>query len=163
VCCTGPNAIVSLRLRDVARLVDFGFAHHITHERPKTPDTATWARKENDDSVFASMFPVLTRDVTGTCELLTQTRMCGAYPAWPGSCARYPYALDKLRMKIFYAKGCQSTRTMSADDAPDSVARILRAVVDAYNERIRDIVLVHTARAELEALGLMRFLALPEG
>jgi Fe-S-cluster containining protein len=162
ICCTGPNAVVSLRLADVARLVDHGLDRFIVHDRPPPPPVKamSWARYEMETSVFARMFPVLARDATGTCRLLDENLRCTAYPAWPVSCARYPYALDALRREVFLAKGCRSHRLVTLDDAPGSVVKLVDASVRAYNERIRDIILVHVALDELHELGLTRFLRL---
>lgn len=162
VCCTGPNAIVSLRLRDVAALVDAGLERFVVHERRplerKELARSTWARREAEGSVFHRAFPILLRDDTGTCGLLTEERMCGAYPAWPLSCARYPYALDLQTKHVFWAKGCASMTMVPAIDAPIRVRALLRSVIDAYNERVKDAVLVHVARKELEALDLARWI-----
>ena len=160
MCCTGPNAVVSLRFLDIARLVDLGLAAHITHARPAppAPKDTTWARRELESSMFAARFPVLTRDATGTCQLLTDDRQCGVYPSWPLSCARYPYALDLMHHTIFYATGCKSYEMVSASEAPPATRRLVRAVVDSYNERIRDIVLLYMARDELRELGLLAFI-----
>jgi len=162
ICCTGPNAIVSLRLRDVAALVDAGRADHITLDRPVLDKAArrdtTWARREADGSVFHQAFPVLTRDRTGTCMLLDDDRKCGAFPAWPLSCARYPYALDLQAKMVFWAKGCASLTVLPSGEAPPRVRALVRAVVDAYNERVKDIILLHVARKELDELGLLKFL-----
>jgi hypothetical protein len=176
LCCTGDNAIVSLRLRDIAALMDIGRAAHITHERDvrtvrsarssravttsKQAARTTWARTEADASVFHRVFPTLVRDATGTCSLLSDARTCSVWPAWPLSCARYPYALDLQNRVVFYAKGCTSTQTMTTSEAPVKVRELVRAVVDAYNERIKDIILVHMAREELRELGLLAHLQL---
>ena len=161
ICCTGPNARVSLRLRDIAALVDRGLAAHITHELPNDKnDATTWARREADGSVFHRVFPVLTRDTTQTCTLLTPDRACGAFPDWPLSCARFPYALDLESKVILYAKSCQSTQLLPAGEAAPRVQTLVRAVVDAYNARIQDIVMVHLAQPELAELGLLSFLNL---
>jgi hypothetical protein len=159
VCCTGPNAVVSLRLRDIAALADAGLDRFVVHERavlgPQRAK-ATWARREADGSVFHRAFPVLRRDQTGTCALLTEERTCGAFPAWPLSCARYPYALDLQTKHVFWATGCGSMTTVPAMDAPVRVRALLHAVIGAYNERVKDAVLVHVARNELEELDLAR-------
>jgi Fe-S-cluster containining protein len=161
ICCTGPNAIVSLRLRDIAALVDAGLERFIESERPQVPvKEPTWARREADGSVFHQAFPVLARDATGTCALLTEDRRCGAFPAWPLSCARYPYALDLQSRVVFWAKGCASTTIVSSSEAPVRVRALLRAVVDAYNERVKDAVRLSMAREELEALGLLKYVKL---
>lgn len=163
VCCTGPNAVVSLRLRDVAALTDAGLERFIVRrERSSNPShaprpkTSTWARREADGSVFHQAFPVLARDATGTCALLTEERHCGAWPAWPLSCARYPYALDLQAKVIFWAAGCASHTLVAASEVAPRVRGLVRAVVDSYNARVKDIVMVHMARAELDDMGLLR-------
>jgi Fe-S-cluster containining protein len=159
LCCTGENAVVSLRLRDVAVLRDLGREDLITHERPAPPPPkkASWARREADGSVFHRAFPVLARDATGTCRALNEDRLCGLWPSWPLSCARYPYALDRRNGVIFYAAGCRSTRLAPVGEAPIAVRALVRAVVDAYNERLRDVMLLAFAREELRALGLLQW------
>jgi Fe-S-cluster containining protein len=161
ICCTGPNAIVSLRLRDIAALVDAGLDHAIVpREKRPPPPSSSWARREADGSVFHEVFPVLARDERGTCKLLDGDRMCSAFPHWPLSCARYPYALDLQAKVIFYAKGCASSHEVPLVDAPIKVRELVHAVVDAYNERVKDAVLLHVARPELDALGVTKFLDL---
>lgn len=160
LCCTGPNAVVSLRLRDIAVLMDLGRTELITHERPPPPTDkrrVTWARREADGSVFHKAFPVLQRDATGTCLALTEDRLCGLWPSWPLSCARYPYALDRQNNVVFYAKGCTTTRLAPLGEAPVAVRRLVRATIDAYNERLRDVVLLAFAREHLRSLGVMAF------
>jgi hypothetical protein len=159
LCCTGDNAVVSLRLRDIAVLMDLGRTDLISHERPPPPpkDKATWARREADGSVFHAAFPVLARDATGTCRALTEERLCGLWPSWPLSCARYPYALDRRHGVIFYAAGCRSTRIAPVSEAPVAVRGLVRAVVDAYNERLRDVLLLAFAREDLRARGLLQW------
>lgn len=167
LCCTGKNALVSLRLRDIAVLTDMGREDVIAWERPTTPKQElkkmNWARREADASVFHRAFPILKRDATGTCVLLDEDRLCSLFPSWPLSCARYPYALDLANKVVFYAKGCQSRRpAVEVADAPLHVRRLVRAVVDAYNARIRDVVLLAMAKPELEALGLLRHVRVDE-
>lgn len=159
LCCTGPNAVVSLRLRDLAVLTDLGRTDLISHERPPPPPApkTTWARREADGSVFHAAFPVLARDATGTCRALTEDRLCGLWPSWPLSCARYPYALDRRHGVIFYAAGCQSTRIAPVHEAPIAVRALVRAVVDAYNERLRDVLLLASARDAVRDLGLLQW------
>jgi Fe-S-cluster containining protein len=158
ICCTGPDALVSLRLQDLARLQDIGQLHEhtITYERPTEVRNALWARREADGSVFHQAFPHLRRDNTGTCGFLTDDRQCGVYPHWPLSCRRYPYALDLQLRVVFYAKGCQSYADSSVANSLSS-RRLLTAVCDAYNERIHDIMRLAACGEELAELGLLRF------
>ena len=159
ICCTGKNAVVSLRLSDIARLKDAGLDAAITHEgKREIASSDSWAALELSWSVFAKTFPVLKRDSTNTCVLLNASLECSAYPNWPLSCARYPYALDALRGEVFFAKGCGSRRMVTLDDPPDSIRRLVDATVRAYNERLRDMILLHTAFDELYDLGLLEHL-----
>jgi hypothetical protein len=158
LCCTGDHALVSLRLRDIAVLMDIGRTELITHERPPPPKMTTWARREAEGSIFHAAFPVLARDETKTCRALTDDRLCGLWPSWPLSCARYPYALDRRHGVIFYAAGCTSTRLAPVSEAPVAIRALVRAVVDAYNERLRDVLLLAFARDELRDLGLLRWI-----
>ncbi len=172
LCCTGSNALVSLRLVDIARLVDGGLEAYIS---PRAADPAVSptdgsnsgkgdrgspARRRLEASVFASMFPVLSRDDTLTCRLLTEDRRCGAWPRWPLSCQRYPYAFDAEHDVVFLAEGCKSHKLISIDDAPNSVVKLVDGAIDAYNQRVKDIVLLHVALFELWELGVLRFLDL---
>lgn len=164
ICCTGPNAVVTLRLQDIARLYDAGLQDAIapSDTAPLPPERAkSWAQRNLDASLFRQTFPVLKRDETGTCSLLTPDRQCGAWPAWPLSCARYPYAVDVEHNVLFLAKGCQSHRRMSRDDAPDSIRRLIDAAVESYNARVKDVILLHCALDELDRIGLLAPLRLP--
>lgn len=160
LCCTGPNAIVSLRLADIARLIDAGLQDYMTFRRPLPLHGVSWAAKEAHWSVFSESFPILKRDKTGTCELLSPERTCNAYPHWPLSCARYPYALDVLRKRLFLAQGCSSHRFVDIDDAPGKVKGLVQSAIRSYNERIRDIILLHVALSELLDLGFGPYLRL---
>jgi hypothetical protein len=163
LCCTGKDAVVSLRLRDIAVLLDQGRDDVIAWDRPPSPPRARWARREADASVFHRAFPILQRDATGTCALLTEERLCGLFPSWPLSCARYPYALDLQRKVIFYARSCPTRRAaVDVKDAPVHVRRLALAVVEAYNARVRDVVLLAMAKPELAALGLLQHVRLDE-
>lgn len=158
VCCAGPNAVVSLRLHDIATLIDLQRTELIAFHRPPTSSKDSVARRAADETIFHQAFPTLARDATGTCQALTEDRLCGLYPAWPLSCARYPYALDTINKVVFYAAGCHSTRLASVEEAPVAVRDLVRATVDAYNARVRDVLLLAVAWERLEALGLLRFL-----
>lgn len=162
LCCTGPNAIVSLRLKDIAVLVDAGLGSYIHRSKETKLEILqnTHAASLARDSIFYSAFPTLQRDHTGTCALLGPQLKCSVFPNWPLSCARYPYALDSENRVIFLAKGCSSHRRISVDDAPDSIQKLVQASIDCYNERIKDILLLHLALDNLNELGFLRYLNL---
>ena len=65
--------------------------------------------------------------------------------------------LDVKNGVVFWAKGCRSFDVVAQADAPVRVRALVRAAVDGYNERIKDVVLVTVAQQELDELGLLRF------
>jgi Fe-S-cluster containining protein len=152
--------VVLLRLVDVAALVDAGLQQHMTLEKPlfsrgqvaQNPALADLLQSE-----AWRVMPILRQDVTRTCSLLTANNQCGAYPAWPLSCARFPYSLDVFRGRVFYAASCHHALQDATPAGRAKEAALVEAAVDAYNQRLRDAVLVRVARKELEALGLGPF------
>lgn len=153
-CCSGPNAVVSLRLIDIAKLVDNGFAKNIV---PATK-TAHKSGTTFSETLFAQSFPTLKRDATNTCTLYNTQRLCSAFPNWPLSCARYPYAVDAKNRVIFFAKGCRSYELVPAHTALPQSARLYRAAMDSYNERIKDLFMLALSLPELKDAGLVEFL-----
>lgn len=163
VCCTGPTRVVLLRLVDIAALVDAGLQDHMTLEKPTFSREELQASPGLWDMVHShawQVMPVLKQDATRTCSLLTADNRCGAWPSWPLSCARFPYALDIAHTRVFYAKSCNSVTRDFSRTGRKQEAALVDAVVDAYNQRLRDAVLLTVARAELRALGLDRYLRL---
>lgn len=170
LCCTGPNAEVSLRLLDIAKLLDLdqNLEHFITHERLKksyffnlqNKKELSYRRQVALESIYAEAFPVLARDKYGTCKLLNDKNNCRVYPSWPLSCARYPYAINAQRRVIFFAKSCQSTQTLPFGQANPNIKKLVNAALESYNERIREIILIYTAQEELKDLGLLKFIKL---
>lgn len=164
VCCTGINSEISLRLLDIAKLIDSGLQDFITHDRIKpislrTSTNSTSPARENLlNSTFGQLFPVLKRDKYGSCKLLKPDLKCGAWPNWPLSCARYPYALSVQNRAVFYAKGCRSIKVLPYGLASTKAKALVHAALEGYNERIRDIILLHVAKKELENLGLLKYL-----
>lgn len=161
ICCTGPKAIIHLRLRDIAVLLDQGLAENI--ETARKPDeqylvTKSDAEKEFDESLFAQVFPTLTRDDNGTCKLLSDKLACSVYPHWPLSCARYPFAVDATNKVIFYAKGCNSYEILPPQEPGTRFGYLVNAAVESYNERVKDIFFLAFAFQELKELGLTQYL-----
>ncbi|MCP4503244.1 MAG: hypothetical protein GY822_25180 [Deltaproteobacteria bacterium] len=165
LCCTGPNAEVTLRMRDICALLDSGLQDAISVGERNVIDkkekySTRWRMRQ---TFFGNVFPVLKRDSTLTCVLLDEKRQCNAWPQWPLSCARYPYSVDATHKVLFLAGGCRSHRTMGAGDVPDAVRKLVRAAVDGYNERIKDLILLHLVLEEVHAIGVTPFLDLPHG
>ena len=161
-CCRGPQNTISLRLEDIARLLDAGLESAISTGKPvyseellaEYPSLRTI---ENLDSY--RFFPVLRRKPDGTCVFLDDNGRCSIYEIRPLRCRRFPYRLDDALSGIVYSSGCQYPRR---DGSPDEVRNLAQAAVDTYNAKIRDVVMLEYARPELERLEIAPFLSLEE-
>jgi len=159
ICCVGPRATVQLRLRDIAALIDIGRTDLITHDRPKFSEAQLRERpalRRNVDSQAWSIFPVLRRDSMAACAALSTEGKCGLFPNWPLSCARFPYALHADEEEVFFSARCDSY--WIRPDAAEPVGQMVAAAVEAYNQRIKDRVLLEYAADQVEALGLLTFI-----
>jgi len=164
VCCTGPMRVVLLRVVDVAAFMDAGLTDHLTLEKPVFNAQELRQNVALQDLVQSEAWrtlPVLRQDETRTCSLLAEDNTCGAWPFWPLSCARFPYSLDLLRGRVFYADSCRSAVQDASRVGRARERGLIEAVVEGYNQRIRDAVLLRVAQRELDALGLGRFIRWP--
>lgn len=159
ICCIGHEQTVSLRFRDIATLMDIGRVDLITKKKPVFSDALLAEKPALARTVASdawSRFPVLTQNAFGACRALSEEGKCTLYPYWPTSCARFPYALDVEAHEITYSQRCRSFWIRS--DAEPKVTAMKLAAVAAYNERIKDLVLLAYAPRQLEDLGLTRYL-----
>ncbi len=162
-CCIGPRSTVLLRLRDVAVLCDIGREDLVTHARPSFDDAELARRpalRRQVESDAWRVFPVLRQNRYHACAALTDEGRCSLHPHWPLGCARFPYALDLEHREVFYSRRCDSFWIRHDGRAGGRVEAMKLAAVAAYNERVKDLVLLAYARERLAALGLLRFLAL---
>lgn len=165
VCCTGRHRVVSLRLVDIAAFMDAGLQHAISVEKPRFSTkelSASSALYEQVHSDLWKWFPVLRQDETQTCVLLGEDLRCTAHPFWPLSCARFPYSLNLMHRTIFFAQSCRYHQTVPAEEANAAMRPLIQATLDAYNQKIRDLVMVHLAPEVLRDLGLLPYLSLPK-
>jgi Fe-S-cluster containining protein len=136
-CCARANAIVSLRLDDVARLVDSGHAHALVDPRvllTRFPalSSACAALVERDS--FARAFVLDKRD-DGTCVFFDGAR-CAIHEVKPLVCRAFPFQIDETRARVRFASSCQSTRAGSDDDTRAGVA----AALASYAAKVSDVV-----------------------
>ncbi len=162
ICCTGNHSRVSLNLIDIARLVDANLEdfiqtgpHQSISHTPKRP-----AQRDAEASIFYRAFPVLVRDETQTCALLKSNLQCGAFPHWPLSCERYPFAINLEEKTVFWAKGCGHQELHYEPEAQLRTRQLFHAALDAYNQRIKDAAMLYLAMPELSELGLLKYLHL---
>ncbi len=161
-CCIGKRNTVSLRLVDITTLMDIGRTDLIKKEKPKFSDAdlvTSKARARFAASDSFKVFPVLAQDDRERCMALDANNRCSIYPAWPTSCARFPYALDLDAKELFYSPRCPSFDIVQSTSEP-RVKTMIDATLAAYNERIRDFVLLDYAFVELERLGITEHLNL---
>lgn len=164
VCCAGVENVVSLRLRDVAVLIDIGRTDLMARQKPRFPPELLAGRpmlRELMDSELWRALPVMRQvGEDRICAALGSDLSCSLHPDWPLSCERFPYSLVAARREIVWGKRCEPRR-MSVDEVPRSET-MRRAALDVYNERIRDAVLLAHARPELEAMGIGAYLMGPD-
>jgi Fe-S-cluster containining protein len=157
-CCLGPRSTVLLRLRDIATLVDVGRTDLMTHAKPAFDEAELQARpalRQHVSTASWKRFPVLRQNAFGACGALSSEGRCTLFPHWPLSCARFPYALHLADGDVFYSPRCDSFWIHPRAEAAASEMAAL--AVTSYNERIKDLILLEYAPAQLDALGLLRF------
>lgn len=158
-CCIGKQSTVQLRLRDIATLIDLGRTELMTHDRPTFSALELAARPAlalQVDSHGWQVFPILKQNRFHACLALTDEGRCGLYPCWPTSCARFPYALHADQEQVFYSRRCDSFWIRPG--APEPAHAMAVAAVAAYNERVKDFVLLAFAPQRLADLGLSTYL-----
>ncbi len=162
LCCVGRHGTVTLRLRDIATLLDIGRTDLITAQKPafaKTELAGRPALRLQLASRAWTLFPVLARQgPLDACAALTPEGRCDLHPHWPLSCARFPYALHADEKEVFYSQRCDAY--WIRPDAEAHVQSMVTAAVDCYNERVKDLVLLAYARERLAELELLDHLQL---
>lgn len=158
-CCVGKKNTVSLRLVDIAWLIDLGRTDLMTADKPDfAEDEMSRARQRFTESTTFARFPVLRQDARERCLALSVGGDCTLYPHWPLSCARFPYSIDLSDREIFYSPRCPSFTRSESFDEP-RIRMMVDAALAAYNQRIRDWILLDYAWPALERIGVTRFLA----
>ncbi len=155
-CCQGPH-LVSLRLPDIARLVDGGLEWAI--ERPRPSARASLYAEHPDLAEAESLdsfrrFPVLGQTDSGYCVFLDPEGRCAIYPLRPLACRRFPYRVGEDRRTVTYATGCRYPR---ADGSAAEVEALVSVAVEHYNQKIRDLVMLEAGLELLARLGLDRY------
>jgi len=165
ICCAGLENVVSLRLRDIAMLIDLGRTDLMTKLKPNFPAWMLQDRpllKELVASELWRALPVM-RQVGSlqTCAALNlNTLQCDLHPHWPTTCERFPYTLNVAQRQVNWG-----TRCPSKHQSPTHLQRsesMFRASIEAYNHRVRDAVLLAHARPMLAEMGLGDWITGPD-
>lgn len=156
ICCVGLENLVSLRLVDVAVLMDADRTDLMSRLKPRFPEDLVRRRPALHELLGSELWrtlPVLRQvGESRICAALTPELRCSLHPRWPTSCARFPYTMSAVRRVVSWGSRCAS-KTCSPRQAAASEA-IFQASISAYNERVRDAVLLAHARSDLEAIGV---------
>jgi len=162
ICCAGLENLVSLRLRDVAVLIDLDRTDLISVRKPRFPPGLVRARPALHELMGSELWltlPVLKQvGERRICAALTAEMQCSLYPSWPLSCDRFPYTLS-ARRRVVWGSRCAS-KQCGPEHEPRH-AEMFEAAVDTFNERVRDAVLLAHARPALDEIGIGRFLSAP--
>ncbi|MEO1170625.1 MAG: YkgJ family cysteine cluster protein [Myxococcota bacterium] len=159
LCCVGPKNTVLLRFRDIATLIDLERTELMTQAKPSFGAAELRANPGLRLQVSSrdwARFPVLAKNSFGACEALAEDGRCTLYPDWPLSCARFPYSLDIEARDITYSKRCRSF--WIRPDGEERAEQMAAGAVAAYNERVKDRILLAYAPKRLAELGLLKFL-----
>jgi len=160
-CCIGPRSTVLLRLRDIAHLIDMNCQHLISAQKPSFSAEQLQQRPALRRQVYSrswAIFPVLKQNSFGACAALDAHGHCTIHPHWPLSCERFPYALDLDPQEIIYSPRCRSF--WIHPKAKQHASAMSIAAVSAYNERIKDMILLSYCQQPLQSLGLTQYLRL---
>ena|GEM_PF-1563779 len=164
ICCQGAENVVSLRLSDIARLIDLGRTDLISKSKPRFTEQMMSQRPALFELMGSELWltlPVLKQlGPYRMCAALDQDLKCSLYPHWPLSCERFPYSLNVSKKKVFWGSRCQS-KSCSSEHETRGVQMVERAG-QTYNERIKDAVLLTHARKRLDDLGIGVFLSDPQ-
>jgi hypothetical protein len=160
ICCAGIENVVSLRLRDIAVLIDLERTDLISRKKPRFDPNLLTRRPSLGELAGSELWRVLPvmRQVgeLRICAALTPELRCSLHPDWPLSCERFPYTLSAVRRQVTWGTRCPEQRV-----SPEYAARgaeMFESAVGTFNERVRDAVLLAHARPELDQLGVGAFL-----
>ncbi len=158
LCCVGLENVVSLRLTDVAVLMDIGRTELMTKKKPNFPESMLRTRPAIYEVVGSELWrtlPVLRQiGESRICAALTQDLKCSLYPHWPKSCQRFPYTLSPKKKTVSWGTRCNSKSLIPDEEKIARSRQLFQATIDAYNERVKDAVLLVHARRELDAIGI---------
>lgn len=156
-CCAGPH-LVSLRLVDIARMVDAGLDWALVavdgaaRELVYVDHPELRAAEQRDAFRF---FPVL-KQIDKHCVFYErQNGRCAIHPLRPLACRAYPYRLSDDLDAIRTSTGCKSRRL---DGTSEEMAALADAVVNNYDQKLRDHIMLDQARPVLKELGLLDLL-----
>lgn len=160
ICCAGVENVVSLRLRDIATLMDAGRTELIQKQKPRFSERMLRSRPGLNELLSSELWlalPVIKQvGERRICAALTPDIRCSLHPSWPTSCERFPYSLNAMRRQVTWGTRCPSKQM-----APEHVARskeLFDAAIASFNERVRDAVLLAHAPRELDRIGIGAFL-----
>lgn len=163
ICCAGTENVVSLRLRDIATLIDLGKTDLISKKKPRFSERELRTRpflRELTESFLWRTLPVMKQiGEQRICAALTPEIRCSLHPHWPLSCERFPYTLSAHRRAVAWGTRCPEKKV--EPEQRERSEQMFGAAIETYNDRIRDAILLTHGMRELEKLGVTEFLVRP--
>ena len=164
ICCAGIENAVSLRLTDVARLLDLGRSDLMTKKKPNFPADMLADRPGLRELVASELWrtlPILRQSGDlRVCAALSKSLKCTLYPDWPLSCERFPYSLSVMRRRVTWGSRCPSKKVDPSFEPRRQT--LFKAALKAYDERVKDAVLLAHARDSLDDIGIGAWLTSPD-
>ena len=162
-CCVGKKSTVLLHLRDIASLLDGQHANLMTQDKPTftvEERASSPALERHVSSMAWRVFPILKQNSFYACSALNEDGRCTLYPKWPLSCERFPVAFNLDAEELFLSSRCASTRVIETEQESERLQEMESGAVAAYNERIKDFMLLTHAPDTLRNLGITKYLNL---
>lgn len=164
ICCAGIENVVSLRLIDIAVFIDLGRTDLMAKRKPNFPERMLRTKPRLRELVASELWralPVLKQvGERRICVALAPDLRCSLHPHWPTSCERFPYTLSAVRRNVTWGTRCPSKQV--GEEHEDRGDQLFGASIDAYNERIRDAVLLAHARKDLDRIGVGTWITDPK-
>lgn len=156
-CCASPKSLVSLRLLDIARLIDAGLEDAIVSSAAEHAESdETWeAILEVEHLDSWRRFPMIRKRSDGRCALLDDEGRCSAYEARPLQCRAFPFLVGSDLASVRWAGFC---RSFADDGSDDERSAALAAALESFHAKQRDLVSLAHGWDVLEELGLTRWL-----
>ncbi len=154
-CCSGPN-LVSLRLSDLARLIEAGLGWAAVTPTPLQREEIYQENpelREIEDRDSFRLFPVLEQNKQGCCVFLDDEKRCSIHSIRPLACRRFPHFLSSDLKSVKWARFCKS---YEQNETQQSDAREI--ILENHNQKLKDLWLLSFGKDLLRKLGLLDYL-----
>ncbi|MFC1483092.1 YkgJ family cysteine cluster protein [Candidatus Margulisiibacteriota bacterium] len=164
-CCSGSGNQVTLRLKDIARLIDNNKEHYIDVKNKPQLELKKyrfWERfHRRKDQEFLNIFPKLKQKDDGTCIFLTEDKKCSIHTIRPLVCRSFPYSLEQSLREITFSLSCSTFKKAENETDEKLVKQLFNDTITNYNEKIDDLIAVFLYPHELNKIGVQKYISYP--